>query len=193
MASLQTLNARFAKMHLKNPQTLKMSRSTKLFTGMVLGVQRRRNSLPCLSGWCGYCWESWTSFCHKLMLLASFFWYQHPPFRFFWSPWIQNKGWIIKYFELWPCCKVCLAHCVPAVWHSPPRLVYPVRVPYLSHSGLLLAAGKRETHFHSAVQLLVEYVSQVAYLLPFNSEANDYVGAVTFGLRQDCHFVLATD
>lgn len=114
------------------------------------------------------------------------------PFRFFWSPWIQNKGWIIKYFELWPCCKVCLAHCVPAVWHSPPSLVYPVRVPYLSHSGLLLA-GKRETCFHSAVQLLVEYMSQVAYLLPFNLEANDYVGAVTFGLRQDCHFVLATD
>lgn len=36
------------------------------------------------------------------------------PIHVFWSLWCQNKGRIIKHFALWPCCKVCLAHCVPA-------------------------------------------------------------------------------
>lgn len=34
------------------------------------------------------------------------------PVHVFWSLQCQNKGWIIKYFALWPCCKVCLAHSV---------------------------------------------------------------------------------
>lgn len=56
-----------------------------------------------------------------------------------------------------------------------------------------LAAGKRETRFHSAIQLLIEYLSQVAELFMLNLEVDDDVGAVIYGVRLDHHFFLAID
>lgn len=85
------------------------------------------------------------------------------PVHVFWSLWCQKKGWIIKHFALWPCCKVCLAHCVPAELDTLHLSRYTQRGCLLSQ--LLwapsLGTGKRETCFHSAIELLVEYLSQV--------------------------------
>lgn len=82
------------------------------------------------------------------------------PIQVFWSVWCQNNAWIVECFALWPCCKVCLAHCVPPEFDTL-YLAWYAQWGYLISATLGSFFSCWQKRKHTSV-VLTEYLSQVA-------------------------------